>query len=110
MSSSFCISSLMILLRSGVNLRHFFFYRRMVRINLEFVYCYIRTDSSHVLMGPSKAIMVLLEELNECEAEVRAEACSNLDFMVWVVGVDANSVKFVFAWMIRLYMLSKGRL
>ena len=38
--------------------------RGMIGIDLEPVYCYVWVDSSHVLVGPSKAIVVLLEELD----------------------------------------------
>ena len=61
-------------------------------------------------MGPSKVIVVLLEELDECKAEFRAKACSNLDLVVWVIGMDANIVELVYAQLIRLRMLSQGRL
>ena len=54
----------------------------MVRVNLESMHCYVWVDSCHVLVGPSEAIVVLLEELYECKAEFGAEACSNLDLMV----------------------------
>ena len=48
-------------------------------------------------MGPSKAIMVLLKELDEYEAEFRAEECSNWDLVVWVVGMDADIIEFIYA-------------
>ena len=41
----------------------------MVKVDLESVHCYVWVDSFHILVGPSKAIMVLLEELDECEPE-----------------------------------------
>ena len=44
----------------------------MVGVDMESVHCYLWIDSSHVLVGPSKAIVVLLEELDECEAEFEA--------------------------------------
>ena len=47
-------------------------------------------------MGPIIAIVVLLEELNECEAEFYAEACSNLNLVVWI-RVDADVVEFIYA-------------
>ena len=40
---------------------------RMVRVDLESVHYYVWVDSSHVLVEPSKAIVVLLEELDECK-------------------------------------------
>lgn len=55
---------------------------KMVGVNLESVHCYIWVDSCYILVGPSKAIVVLLEELDECKLELCAEACSNLDFVV----------------------------
>ena len=61
-------------------------------------------------MGPSKAIVVLREELDECEPELCTEACPNLDFEVRIVGMDADIVKFIYARLIRLWMLSRGRL
>ena len=61
-------------------------------------------------MGPSKAIVVLLEEFDECEPKLCAEACPNLDFVVWIVGMDADVVEFVYSLLIRLRMLSRGRL
>ena len=54
----------------------------VVRVNLELVYCYIRIDSSHVLMRPSKAVMMLFEKLNESEAEVEPKSHANLDLMI----------------------------
>ena len=72
----------------------------MVGADLESMHCYVGVDSCHVLMGPSKAIMVLLEELDECKSELGAEACSDLDFVFWIVGIDADVVEFVYAWLI----------
>ena len=46
-------------------------------------------------MRPSKAIVVLLEELDECEVEFGAEVCSNLDLVVWIIGMDADVVEFI---------------
>ena len=54
----------------------------MVGIDLEFVYCYIRTDSNHVFMGPSKVVVTLLKELNECKAKFRAETCKNMELVI----------------------------
>ena len=42
--------------------------RGMVGVNLEPMYRYFRVDSGHVLVRPSKAIVVLLEKLDECKA------------------------------------------
>ena len=86
------------------------FYWRMVRVDLEPVHCYVGVDSCHVLVGPSKAIVVPLEELDECESELEAEASPNLDFVVRIVGMDADVIEFIYAWLIRLGMLSRGRL
>ena len=44
----------------------------MVEVDLESVHCYVWVDSCHVLVGPSKAIVVLREEFNECEPELSA--------------------------------------
>ena len=82
----------------------------MVGVNLEPMYRYFRVNSGHVFVRPSEAIMVLLEELDECKTEFRAEACSNLDLMVWVVRMDVNIIEFVYAQLIGLWMLSQGRL
>ena len=75
---------------------------RMVGVDLESMHCYLWVDSSHVLVGQSKAIVVLLEELDECEAEFEAEACSNLDLVVRVIGMNVDIVEFIYAWLIRL--------
>ena len=64
----------------------------MVVVVMESVYCYVWVDSNHVLVGPSKAIMVLLEELDECEADFRVDAHSNLDLVVRVIGMDVDIV------------------
>ena len=42
--------------------------RGMVRVNLELVYRYFRVDSDHIFVRTSEAIVVLLEELDECKA------------------------------------------
>ena len=54
--------------------------------------------------------MVLLEELDECELELCVEACPNLDFVVWIMGVDTDVVEFIYAQLIWLRMLSQGTL
>ena len=54
----------------GSELASLLFDWRMIGVDLEFVYCYVWVNSSHVLMGQSKAIVVLLEELDECEVEL----------------------------------------
>ena len=46
----------------------------MVEVDLEPMYRYFSVDSGHVFVRPSKAIVVLLEELNECKAKFRAKA------------------------------------
>ena len=79
-------------------------------VDLESVYYYVWVNSCHVLVGPSKAIVVLLEELDECKAEFRAEVCSNLDFMVQIVGMDADIIEFVYARLVRLQMLIRSSL
>ena len=65
----------------------------MVGVDLESVHCYVWIDSCHVLVGPSKAIVMLLEELDECELELCAEACSNLDFVVRIIVLDTDVVE-----------------
>ena len=82
----------------------------MVGVDLESVHCYVWIDSCHVLVGPSKAIVVLREELDECEPELCTEACPNLDFMVWIVGMDVDVVEFIYARLVWLRMLSRGGL
>jgi len=47
-------------------------------------------------VGPSKAIVVLLEELDECEPELCAKACPNFDFVVLIMGVDTDFVEFIY--------------
>ena len=71
---------------------------------------YVWIDSCHVLVGPSKAIVVLREEFNECEPELCTEACPDLDFVVQIVGMDAYVIEFVYARLIQLQMLSRGKL
>ena len=82
----------------------------MVRVYLEPMHRYFRVDSSHVFVRPSEAIVVLLEELDECKVEFRAKVCSNLNFVVWVVGVDVDIIEFIYARLIRFWELSRGRL
>ena len=82
----------------------------MVGVNLEPVYRYFRVNSCYVFVGPNEAIVVLLEELDECKAEFRADVCSDLNFVVWVVGVDAEIVKLIYTQLIGLWILSRGRL
>ena len=67
----------------------------MVGVDLESVHGYVWVDSCHVLMGPSKAILVLLEELDECEPELCTEVCPDLDFVVRIVGIDADVIEFI---------------
>ena len=82
----------------------------MVEVDLESVHCYVWVDSRHVLVGPSKVIVVLLEELDECESELCTEACPNLDLVVQIVGMDSDVIAFIYARLIWLRMLSRGRL
>ena len=58
---------------------------------------YVWVNSCHVLVGPSEAIVVLLEEFDECEPKLVAKACSNLNFVIWIVGMDADIVEFIYA-------------
>ena len=83
---------------------------RMVRVDLESMHCYVWVNSCPVLVGPSKAIVVLLEELDECETELCDEVCPNLDFVVRIVEMDVDVVEFVYAQLIWLRMLSRGGL
>ena len=82
----------------------------MVGVDLESVYCYLLVDFGHALVGPSKAILVLLEELDECESEFGVEAHSNLVLVVQVIGMNADIVELIYTQMIRLRMLNRGRL
>ena len=59
-------------------------------------------------MRPSEAIVVLLEELDECKAEFGAEAHSNLDLVVRVIGMNADIIEFVYARLIWLQLLNIG--
>ena len=61
-------------------------------------------------MGPSEAIVVLREEFDECEPELCTEVCPNLDFVVRIVGMDADIVEFIYARFVRLQMLIQSRL
>ena len=69
--------------------------RRMVGVDLESVHYYVWIDSCHVLVRPGKAIVVLSEECDECEPELYAETCADLDLVVQIVRMDANVVKFI---------------
>ena len=53
-------------------------------------------------MGPSKAIVVLSEECDECKPELCTKACPNLDFVVRIVGMDADVIEFIYARFVRL--------
>ena len=82
----------------------------MVGVDLESVHRYVWIDSCHVLVGPSKAIVVLRQELDECKPELCAESCPDLDFVVWIVRMDADVVKFIYAWLVRLRRCIRSRL
>jgi len=82
----------------------------MVGVDLEFVDCDFWVDSGHVFIGPGEAIVVLREELDECEPEVQAEPCSDLHFVVWIVWMDADIVEFVYARPIWIWLVDRGRL
>ena len=110
MSSSFWTSFIDDFVPLGGELAPLLLDWRMVGVDLESVYCYVWVNSYHVLVGPSKAIVVLLEELNEYESEFCAEACPNLDFVVRIVGMDTDVVEFIYAWLVRLRMLIWSRL
>ena len=81
-----------------------------VGVNLESVDRYVWVDSCHVLVEPSKAIVVMHEELDEYKPELLTEVCPNLDFVVRVVGMNVDAVEFIYARLIQLRMLSWGRL
>ena len=82
----------------------------MVGVNLESMHCYVWVDSCHVLVGPSKAIVVLCEEFDECEPELCTEACLDLDFLVRIVGMDADVVEFIYTRLVWLRMLIRSKL
>ena len=82
----------------------------MVGVDLESMDSFLWIDSCHVLVGPSKPIVVLREELDECEPKLCTEACPNLDFVVRIVGMDVNVVEFIYARLVRLRMLIQSRL
>ena len=71
---------------------------------------YIRAYFDHVLVGPSKAVVMLLEKLNECKAKVGPEMRTNLDLVIQKVGVDTNIIQLIYAQLIRIYMLNWSRL
>ena len=54
--------------------------------------------------------MVLYEEFDEYELELCTEVCPNLDFVVRIVGMDADVVEFIYARLVRLQMLIRSRL
>ena len=83
---------------------------RMVRVDLELVYCNIKTDSDHVYMRPSKAVVILFEELDKCKVKFGVEVCSNLDLVIQKVGMNANIIKFIYAQAIGICVLSQGTL
>ena len=83
---------------------------RIVRVDLEFVYYYIRTDFGYVFVRPIKAVVMLFEELDECKADFGAEECSNLDLVIRKVGMNADIIKLIYAWLIGIHVLSRGRL
>jgi len=78
----------------------------MVKVDLESMYCYLWVNYSHVLVEPNEAIVVLFKELDEYKAEFGAEACSNLDLVVRVIGMNVDTVKFIYAWLVWLWILS----
>ena len=54
--------------------------------------------------------MVLRQEFDECEPELCAESCPDLDFVVRIVRMDADVVKFIYAWLVRLRRCVRSRL
>ena len=79
----------------------------MVRVDLELVYYYIWVDSGHVLVGPSKAVVMLLEKLNECKAEVGSKTCANLDLVIQKVWVDADIIQLIYARLIGICVFNQ---
>ena len=57
----------------------------MVRVYMELMNHHFWVDPSHISMCPSEAVMMLLEELDECRAKVGFESSTNLNFMIWQV-------------------------
>ena len=82
----------------------------MVRVDLESVHRYVWIDSCHVLVGPGETTVVLHQELDEYEPELCAESRPDLDFVVRIVGVDANVVEFIYSWFVRLRRCIRSKL
>ena len=57
----------------------------MVRINLELVNHHIWVDTSHVLVGLGKVVMMLLKEPNESKVKFEPGLGVNLNFVVWKI-------------------------
>ena len=70
---------------------------RMVKVELELVNHNILVDTSHVHVGPGKAVMVMLEELDECRAKVKYESSANMNLVIWKVWIDRDIIQFVYA-------------
>ena len=81
----------------------------VVRVDLELVYYYIIIDSIHIFVRPSKVVVTLFEELDECKSQFRAEACSNLNLVISKVRMDANIIKLIYAHLVGFFVLSWGR-
>ena len=82
----------------------------MVGVDLESVHCDGWIDSCHVLVGPGETNVVLHQEFDECEPELGAESCPDLDFVVWIVRMDADVVEFIDARSVRLRRCIRSRL
>ena len=69
----------------------------MVGIELELVNHKIWANTSHVFVGLGKAVIVLLEELDECKAKVESELSANLNLMIWKVWMDGDIIQLIYA-------------
>ena len=49
-------------------------------------------------------------EFDECEPELGAESCPDLDFVVRIVRMDTDVVEFIYARLVRLRMLIRSKL
>ena len=50
--------------------------------------------------------MLLLEEVDECKAEVGSELSTDLDLVVWEVQKDGDVIKLVYVQLIWICMFS----
>ena len=54
--------------------------------------------------------MVLSEECDECEPKPCAKMCPDLDFVVRIVGVDADVIELIYARYVQLRRCIRSRL